>query len=224
MKERIIEKIKYIPPYGIISSKESKRFNNNNFIQKDKLYKCRLSKIIIFKGENNSILGIKSFYSNTQKEEISSEEGYDNSKNLLEKIIFEIPANDYLCNINIWIGDEYITKIKFGTNKGKEIIVGEGGEDKKISCLNNNKENIILVINGGYKEQLKFLNCKYININDYFGNVNGYFELKMKLKDEKFRKIINSKIEMFKDDDKILLSACLLSDSCFNIVMSFCVY
>ena len=224
MKERIIEKIKYIPPYGIISSKESKRFNNNNFIQKDKLYKCRLSKIIIFKGENNSILGIKSFYSNTQKEEISGEEGYDNSKNLLEKIIFEIPANDYLCNINIWIGDEYITKIKFGTNKGKEIIVGEGGEDKKISCLNNNKENIILVINGGYKEQLKFLNCKYININDYFGNVNGYFELKMKLKDEQFRKIINSKKEMFKDNDKILLSACLLPDSCFNIVMSFCVY
>ena len=224
MKERIIEKIKYIPPYGIISSKESKRFNNNNFIQKDKLYKCRLAKIIILKGENNSILGIKSFYSNTQKEEISGEEGYDNSKNLLEKIIFEIPANDYLCNINIWIGDEYITKIKFGTNKGKEIIVGEGGEDKKISCLNNNKENIILVINGGYKEQLKFLNCKYININDYFGNVNGYFELKMKLKDEKFRKIINSKIEMFKDNDKILLSACLLPDSCFNIVMSFCVY
>ena len=224
MKERIIEKIKYIPPYGIISSKESKRFNNNNFIQKDKLYKCRLSKIIIFKGENNSILGIKSFYSNIQKEEISGEEGYDNSKNILEKIIFEIPANDYLCNINIWIGDEYITKIKFGTNKGKEIIVGEGGEDKKISCLNNNKENIILVINGGYKEQLKFLNCKYININDYLGNVNGYFELKMKLKDEKFRKIINSKIEMFKDNDKILLSACLLPDSCFNIVMSFCVY
>ena len=224
MKERIIEKIKYIPPYGIISSKESKRFNNNNFIQKDKLYKCRLSKIIIFKGENNSILGIKSFYSNIQKEEISGEEGYDNSKNILEKIIFEIPANDYLCNINIWIGDEYITKIKFGTNKGKEIIVGEGGEDKKISCLNNNKENIILVINGGYKEQLKFLNCKYININDYFGNVNGYFELKMKLKDEKFRKIINSKIEMFKDNDKILLGACLLPDSCFNIVMSFCVY
>ena len=90
--------------------------------------------------------------------------------------------------------------------------------------MNNNKENIILVINGGYKEQLKFLNCKYININDYFGNVNGYFELKMKLKDEKFRKIINSKIEMFKDNDKILLSACLLPDSCFNIVMSFCVY
>ena len=224
MKERIIEKIKYIPPYGIISSKESKRFNNNNFIQKDKLYKCRLSKIIIFKGENNSILGIKSFYSNIQKEEISGEEGYDNSKNLLEKIIFEIPANDYLCNINIWIGDEYITKIKFGTNKGKEIIVGEGGEDKKISCLNNNKENIILVINGGYKEQLKFLNCKYININDYFGNVNGYFELKMKLKDEQFRGVINSKVEMFKDNDKILLSACLLPDSCFNIVMSFCVY
>ena len=224
MKERIIEKIKYIPPYGIISSKESKRFNNNNFIRKDSLYKYRLSKIIIYKGENNYILGIKSFYSNNKKEEIAGEEGYDNSINVLEKIIFEIPANDYLCNINVWIGDEYITKIKFGTNKGKEITVGEQGEDKKISCLNNNKENIILVINGGYKEHLKFINLKYININDYFGNVNGYFELKMKLKDEKFKKLINSKLEMLKDEDKVLLSACLLSDSCFNIVMSFCAH
>ena len=224
MKERIIEKIKYIPPYGIISSKESKRFDNDKYIQKDSIYKYRLSKIIIFKGENNSLLGIQSFYTNTQKEEIAGEEGYDHSSNILEKIIFEIPPYDYLCNMNIWVGDDFITKIKFGTKKGRELIVGEGGEDKKITCLNKNKENIILVINGGYKEKLQFLNCKYININEYFGNVNGYFELKMKLKDEKFKKLINSKLEIFKEDEKVLLSTCLLPDSCFNIVMSFCAH
>ena len=82
---------------------------------------------------------------------------------------------------------------------------------------------MILVLNGGYKEKLLFLNCRYININEYFGNVNGYFELKMKLKDDNFKKIINSKFKNFNDEEKTLLSACLLPDSCFNIVMSFCV-
>ena len=104
MKERIIDKIKYIPSYGIILSKDSKRFNDNKYIQKDSLYKYRLSKIIIFKGENNSILGIQSFFANSKNEEIAGEEGYDKSMNVLKKIVFEIRPNDYLCNMNIWIG------------------------------------------------------------------------------------------------------------------------
>ena len=223
MKERIIDKIKYIPSYGIILSKDSKRFNDNKYIQKDSLYKYRLSKIIIFKGENNSILGIQSFFANSKNEEIAGEEGYDKSMNVLKKIVFEIRPNDYLCNMNIWIGEDNIKQIKFGTKKGEEITVEAGGENKKISCLNKDRENMILVLNGGYKEKLLFLNCRYININEYFGNVNGYFELKMKLKDDNFKKIINSRYKIFNDEEKTLLSACLLPDSCFNIVMSFCV-
>ena len=56
MKERIIDRINYIPPYGVKILKESKQFNDNKFIEKENLYQYRLSKIIIFKGQNNSIL------------------------------------------------------------------------------------------------------------------------------------------------------------------------
>ena len=222
MKERIIDKIKYIPQYGNILRKKTKFFNDCKFIEKENLYKYRLSKISIFKGENNSILGIQSFYSNMQNEEIAGEKIFINSI-LLDTINFEIPPNDFLCNINLCVGDDYITKIKFGTQKGKEIEVGEGGEFKKISCLNKTKDNIILILYGGYTNQFQSIGCKYINKNDYFGNVYGYFELRKKLKNENFKNEINSNINNYSENDKTLLSACLLPDACFNEIISFCV-
>ena len=223
MKERIINKIKYIIPYGYILFKDSNRFDDNKFIKAENLYQYRLSKISIFKGENNSILGIQSFYRNMKHEEIPGEKCLKDSVNILETINFEIPANDFLCNMNLNVGNDSITKIKFGTQKGKEIEVGEGGDYKKISCLNKTKDNIILFLYGGYTNLLESLGCKFINKNDYFGNVYGYFELRRKLKNEKFKKEINSNLEKYGDKDKILLSACLLPESCFNVVISFCV-
>ena len=229
MKESIIDKIKYLPRYGYISAKVSKYFNDNKFIKKENLYKYRLSKISIFKGEKSSILGIQSFYTNMKNEEIGGEKALNNSINILETINFEIPPNDFLCNMNICMGNDYITKIKFGTQKGKEIEVGEGTEEgeggkyKKISCLNKTKDNIILILYGGYTDQLQSLGCKYIKNSDYFGNVYGYFELRKKLKNENFKKEINSNMDKYSDEEKALLSACLLPDSCFNEIISFCI-
>ena len=238
MKERIIEKIKYVPPYGNILFKESnpfddkklikkgdlyQYFDDNKFIKKENLYQYRLSKISIFKGENNSILGIQSFYTNMKKEEIPGEKCLKDPINILETINFEIPANDFLSNMNLNVGNDSITKIKFETQKGKVLEVGEGGDYKKISCLNKTKDNIILVLCGGYANLLQSLGCKYINKSEYFGNVYGYFELRKKLKDENYKKGINSNLEKYDDINKILLSVCLLPESCFNEVISFCV-
>jgi len=223
MKEKIIEKINYVPPFGYIQ-KGLKNFNDKKYVQKENIYQYRLSKIKIFKGENNSIIGIHSFFKNNKNEEISGEEGYNKEVNILETITLDIAPNDYLTNMNVWLDDDYhIKKLKFGTKKGKEVIVGEGGEAKEVTYLNKDKENIILYLYGGYKEQLHNISCKYINNNHYFGNIYGYFELRIKLKNENFKKLINSNLKDLKYEDKILLSACLLPNSCFNIVMAFCV-
>ena len=224
MKEKIIEKIKYIPIIGYVPLKELKKFDDNKFSQKENIYQYRLSKIKIFKGENNSIIGIHSFFKNSKNEEIPGEEGYNKEANILETITLEITPNDYLSNMNVWLDDDYhITKLKFGTKKGKELIVGDGGEEKIISCLNKDNKNIILCLYGGYKEQLLCISCRYINNKDYFGYINGYFELKIKLKNETFKKMIYSNLENLKYDDKILFIACLLPDSCFNTVMAYCI-
>ena len=60
--------------------------------------------------------------------------------------------------MNIYKTDEEgIKRLKFATKKGKELEVGEGGDDSKISYLNENESNIILSISGGYNKQLSLL-------------------------------------------------------------------
>ena len=51
------------------------------------------------------------------------------------------------------MGDDDIRKLKLGTKKGKELIVGlDDGEDRIISSINSNKDNIILSLSGGYRK------------------------------------------------------------------------
>ena len=184
MKENISDKIKFIPFVGTYNYLQTKRFKDENFSTKENMFQYRLSKIQIFQGEKNKILGIQSFYKNTKNEEIPGQLGYDESLKTLNLMKLEIASNDHLCNMNIFRGDEGVKQIKFVTYKGKELTVGEGGEDTKMSFLNSNKENIILSISGGYNQQLELLGCRYINMSDYFGHTLGYFELRMKMKNE----------------------------------------
>ena len=186
------------------------------------MFQYRLCKIHIFLGEKNKILGIQSFYKNTKNEEIPGQLGYDESLKTLNLMKLEIPSNDHLCNMHIFRGDEGVKQIKFVTYKGKELTVGEGGEDTKMSFLNSNKENIILSISGGYNQQLELLGCRYINMSDYFGHTLGYFELRMKMKNENFQNKIIANMDKYKDSDQVLIKVCLLPESCFNEIIQFC--
>ena len=64
MKERILEKIKAIPFYGIYDYNITKKLYDDNFSSKENTFQYRLSKIHIYLGEKNKILGIQSFYKN----------------------------------------------------------------------------------------------------------------------------------------------------------------
>ena len=222
MKENISDKIKFIPFVGTYNYLQTKRFKDENFSSKENMFQYHLCKIHIFLGEKNKILGIQSFYKNTKNEEIPGQLGYDESLKTLNLMKLEIPSNDHLCNMHIFRGDEGVKQIKFVTYKGKELTVGEGGEDTKMSFLNSNKENIILSISGGYNQQLELLGCRYINMSDYFGHTLGYFELRMKMKNENFQNKILSNMDKYKDSDQVLIKVCLLPESCFNEIIQFC--
>ena len=225
MKERILEKIKTIPFYGIYDYNITKKLYDDNFSSKENSFQYRLSKIHIYLGEKNKILGIQSFYKNLKRIEFPGKLIFNNSIKELQLLKFEIPPNDFLCYMNIYKNDdEGIKRLKFATKKGKEFEVGEGGEDAKISNLNDNKENIILSISGGYSSQLDVINCRYINMNDYFGNILGYFELRIKMKNEVFKNKVDSNIDKYEDSDRILLKTCLLPESCFNEIIQFCMW
>ena len=218
----ISDKVKSTPPIGTVDYGKTKYYSDDDFSSTDNIFHYHLSKIHIFIGEKNKILGIQSFYKNSKKGEIAGKLGYNESIKVLNLIKFEIPSNDNICNMNVFRSEEGVAKIKFMTRKGKELTVGEGGEDTKLSELNSNKENIILCISGGYSDQLDLIRCKYIKMSDYFGNSLGFFELRMKMQNEKFKDKIITNMNKYQDSDQTLIKACLLPEACFNGIIIFC--
>ena len=59
-------------------------------------------------------------------------------------------------------------------------------------------------------------------MSDYYGNSLGYFELRIKLRNESFKNKIDSNINKYKDTDKVLIKTCLLPESVFNGIIQFC--
>lgn len=225
MKDKVVNHIKSIGVYGVLHYNETQRFYDDEFSTKENIYQYRISKIKVFIGERNIILGVQTFYKNLKGDEVAGAEGRDKSVKELDIKTLEIPPNDFLCNLNIWVGDDYITKLKFGTRKGKELIVGtDEGEDKIISEINTNKDKIILSLFGGYRKSLELLSCKYLPLNIYLGPTMGYFQLKKKLKHEDFKKKIMDNLESLSLSDKVLFKACCLPDNAFNEIIKYCLY
>ena len=124
MKDKIIDEIKGIGVYGVLHYNETKRFYDEKYVEKENIYQYRISKIKVFLNENGNILGLQAFYKNLNGEEEAGAEGRDNTIKEYDIQTLEIPANDFLCNIHIFVGVDYITKLKFVTKKGKELEVG----------------------------------------------------------------------------------------------------
>ena len=225
-KQKIYDKIKDIPQYGVLNYNQTKRFNDNKFFTAENLFTYSLSRIRFFLSEDNKIIyGIQAFYKKSGDKEEPGELGKDPSILDYNVINFDIPPNDYLCKMRVFTGDEYITKLIFSTKKGKSIEVGEdGGEDKKISYINNNTDKIILCLSGGYDKRLQLISCKYCSISDYFLSSRGFFELKILLKREDYKNNINKKFESLDKIDQTVLKICSLPDALFNSIIKYCYY
>ena len=223
MLDKLTEKIGAIGLHGIIHYNETKRFNDNKFSTKENLFKYRISKIKVFLGEKDTILGLQTVYKNLKGEEIFGDMGRDQSIKEINIKTLETPSNDFLCQLNIWVGNDNITKLKFGTRKGLELIVGTNkGEDKNINELNNNKDNIILCFSGGYGKSLEALNCKYFPMVIFLSQFSGYFELKKKLKNNEFKEKIKGILNKLNDSDKVLFKVCCLPEKIFNEIIKYC--
>ena len=227
MKEKIFKDIKCTDYYGILYPEQTKRFNDSKYFTKENLFKYRLSKIKFFLGEKNgkeSILGLQTFYTNANGKEIANNEERDKEEKELDIKIFEIPANDYICNFFLKTGDDCITQIKLQTKKGKTFIVGiNEGEDKLID-FKDDKDNVILYFFGGYRKCLEVLAVGYIPIKSYLGYTRGYFELKIKLKDKKFKNAVEAKLNSLNESDKVLYRVCNLPNTCFNSIIKYCLF
>ena len=222
MKDEIFKEIGRIGVFGVINYNETKRFDDKNFASKENIYQYRISKIKVFLNKNGNILGLQAFYNNLNGEEEAGSEGRDNSIKEYAIKTLEIPSNDFLCNMHIFGGDDYITKLKFVTKKGKELVVGtDEGKYKPVEILNKNKDKVILYLYGGYEDKLQAISCKYLPNNKYLRPTLGFFELRKKLKNKKFKKIIESKLSELDNLNQFIYKICCLPIHVFNKIIKF---
>ena len=221
MKDEIFKEIKGIGVFGVIHHNETKRFDDKNFISKENIYQYRISKINAFLNKNGNILGLQAFYKNLNGEEVAGAEGRDNTKKEYTIKTLEIPSDDFLCNIHIFVGDDYIAKLKFMTKKGKELEAGiEGGKYVPVVFLKN-KDKVILYLSGGYIEKLECISCKCLPYNKYLRPILGFFELRKKLKINKFKENIKNKLSELDNPSQALFRVCCLPVHIFNKIIKY---
>ena len=118
-----------------------------------------------------------------------------------------IKEGQYLSKMNLGFVD-YITYLKFTTNKGEYIEFGTKDNNEKNLSVVNSENNIILNLKGYTSPSgIRCLGCDYISYQDFFFNrLVDIFRLRTRLiRDEKYKKKYEDINELSKLDNKMKL-------------------
>ena len=220
------EKCIYTPKYGIVKLTTT-HFDDHSLLGANYLrYKPeRISVWICETQGKEAITGIQTWFRNViDNSEINSGENKGIKSETKKEII--INPNEYLIDCKLWFNDDVITKIYLKTNKGNKYEVGkEKGVKYNVDLLNGGKK-IIISFFGSYNEYLESFGLHVIEKKDYMTVLfTGYFELKAKLKKEKYRDEILEKLKnkKYTFQEETIIRTCMLPNTQFNEVMKFCV-
>ena len=136
-----------------------------------------------------------------------------------------IKEGEYLSKMNLGFVD-YITYLKFTTNKGEYIEFGTKDNNEKNLSVVNSENNIILNLKGYMSPSgIRCLGCDYISYQDFFFNrLVDIFRLRTRLiRDEKYKKQYEDKNELSKLDNemKLVLKVCQSPKSLFWNVIKY---
>lgn len=217
------EKCIYTPKFGIVKP-ASTQFDDHSLLGAN-FYRYKPERIIFWTSEDNKITGIQTWFKNVNDNNSinSGENKGSNSVNFHE---FNINPNEYLIHCDIWNGDSHINGISLMTNKSNTFSVGKKeGRKMDIPLLNDGKK-IIISFFGSYDIYLESFGFHLMLHKDYMKVLfTGYFELKTKLKKEKYKDEIMEKIKNKRCNfqEETIIKTCLLPSAPFNEVMKFCV-
>ena len=185
----------------------------------------KIIKIKIWSGKKEGsdvIYGIQAYYKNLNTGVITKTKEYRGDG--FEKVDeFDIPSNEYLKYFKVRIDSE-VTHLGFGTNKKREIDIGNGkGEEKYVRT--NDEDNIIISLYGNYNKYLESIGIGYVNREWYMKKMCfGYFQLRYKLeKDNNFKKEWLNKLDSLNLFQKAILKTCSLPDDVFIKILRFCI-
>ena len=136
-----------------------------------------------------------------------------------------IKEGEYLSKMNLGFVD-YITYLKFTTNKGEYIEFGTKDNNEKNLSVVNSENNIILNLKGYTSPSgIRCLGCDYISYQDFFFNrLIDILRLRTRLiRDEKYKKKYEDINELSKLDNKmkLFLKVCQSPKSLFWNVIKY---
>ena len=136
-----------------------------------------------------------------------------------------IKEGQYLSKMNLGFVD-YITYLKFTTNKGEYIEFGTKDNNEKNLSVVNSDNNIILNLKGyTSRSGIRCLGCDYISYQDFFFNrLIDILRLRTRLiRDEKYKKQYEDKNELSKLDNemKLFLKVCQSPKNLFWNVIKY---
>lgn len=217
------EKCIYTAKYGKINL-TSTQFDDHSLLGAN-FFQYKPEKIFFWTSQDKKICGIQTWFKNSvDSNSINSGENKGSASEDLNE--FVINPNEYLTYGEIWNGDSSINGILLRTNKLSEFFVGEKKGNKMDIPLLNDGKKIIISFFGSYNQYLESFGFHLMRYKDYMKVLfTGYFELKAKLKKEKYKEEIMELIKnkKFTFQEEIIVKTCLLPSAPFNEVMKFCV-
>ena len=131
-----------------------------------------------------------------------------------------------IVDLRTWVSKDFkLIGFEITTNKGRSQKFGYGKDEdlRKIPEFENNENNIVgFCVSGDDKNGITSLFAYYINKRTYdFYIYSGIFSLRIKIKDEKFKKIIENKLPTMNEKNKILYKICCLPDNQFFHVIKY---
>ena len=219
------EKIEYISiiiscNYGTIG--ENSKYYDVYDILKEKILDYKLTKIKCQLNSNKSICGIQFFYRNINDgKETPLININSNQKDLIDQ---EMNLNgEDIINLRVWLKDVKLIGFEVTTNKDRIQKFGYGEDEDLIKIFDLEKLDKIIVgfgVCADEKDGVTSLYFYQMNKRHYIFHIySGVFSLKIKLKDEKFKKKVERKISKMSEKNKLLYRICSLPENqFFNII------
>ena len=196
------------------------------------LLNYKLHKIRCLYEKKVGICGLQIFYVDrmTSQEIKTIDIGKNNINENIEEQIIILDSNEMINRITIWLCEQF-RGFEVITNKNKKQRFGwceEGKECKKIDLDEFYQNNNYLVgFYGSFHKIEGILNMGFYYVKEksfYLFSFLGMFSLRVKLKNEEFKKNIFDNIEKYKFSDQTLLKVCTLPDNQFFGIIKFIFY
>ena len=217
------EKCIYTAKYGKVQI-NSTHFDDHSLLGAN-YYQYKIEKILFWTNSEKKLAGIQTWFKNAVDNN-SINSGENKGSNSLDLHEFEIGANEYLVNCEIWDGSGNINGISLKTNRGSSFFVGQKqGNKMDIPGLTDGKK-IIISFFGSYDKLLESFGLHLMEKKEYMKVLfTGYFELKAKLKKDKYREEIMKQKEAkkFTLQEETIIRTCQLPSVPFSVIMKFCV-